>query len=207
MLPDELLAAIFGHLELKERHRAVPLVSRRWHADVHSPQLLRRLSVTVTGEPEFMRRLRLAGEWLALRAARHVRALRLRTDWPEDLIREGREPETAAIIAAALAACGAVGGLTEVELQLDGLPLELSTWLAPLARSLRRLVVDSESTLEVACSLSFLTALRELELGPLSVELAAEARLPPGLTKLRLGTLQGVADMPAQSPPRPPCAT
>ena len=79
-----LLCAAVAHHEcntfafLSCRHRSLALVCRQWSQLVHSPALLASLDVTIDARTErLMPRLRSLVEWLARRAAGHVRQLHL----------------------------------------------------------------------------------------------------------------------------------
>lgn len=155
---------------------AAPLVCRRWRQLVNSAPLLQLV------EAEFsdvqLLQLRSFCEWVLLRAAHHVQRLGI------SLRLSGEE--SASLLAAAVAACGAAGSLVELRLKIfppDGERFTCSSWMAAL-RSLRRLTVQVAGILHVAASLQPLAALEDLKLKGVEVELPQAARLPVSLTRL-----------------------
>ena len=141
----------------------LPFVCRRWAVAVNSPQLLRSIGLTMHfSATALLPRLRSLSEWLLIRAAPHVQELRL------DLlgsIEDDSTVEASTALAAALAACGASGLLSNLYLKVCW-PLAASSWLAPLRRSLRHLDISTEDgPLPVTGSLAALTCLQDLKLG------------------------------------------
>lgn len=127
-------------------------------------------------------------EWLAARPAGHVRQLELSLVDPNGLS-AGCCTDISNSLAAAFAACGAKGGLSEVTLLINHVPLRLGSWLAPPGGSLRRLRVRSYSDLRVVGPLGSLTALEHLQLQG-HVVLEPGARLPLALTCLDLARVE-----------------
>lgn len=173
------------------RHRSLALVSRRFWQLLCAPQLLHTLDVIISGsnDEQAMPRLRSLAHFIIQSAAGSVRRLQL------GLVSCGGTDETApeclALLAAAAAACS---GLHELELECRP-TVTLSSWLLPLASSLRRLRTEGETQTVVAGSLEFLTALQDLELALLSggPVIQPGARLPASLTRLALGGLPHLA--------------
>jgi len=133
--------------------------------------------------------------WLALRAGASVQRLQLDAEFytagpavPHD---SGRLAEYAAHLAAGLAACRA---LTDLDLtaELSNCSLGTCQWLAPLARRLRRLVLEHNGPITVPPLLAALTALQELQLGVWcdGLILGKGVRLPASLTSLGLGQVE-----------------
>lgn len=101
----------------------------------------------------------------------------------------------------AVAVCGATSSapLTQLDLTFVGLGnLRLPSWAGQALGRLRRLVLTvveemgaSEGLLEVLVPLSPLSELAELDLHAHVLHLAPHALLPPSLTQLYLGGLQG----------------
>lgn len=140
-----------------------------------------------------MRSLRSLARFLLEHGAGSVRRLQL--DLGDGL--PDHHQEVLLLLAAAATACS---GLLELDITC-GLAITLSAWLLPLASSLRRLRTgDFTSTVVAADSLEFMTALEDLEMGPISdfVDIEADARLPTTLTRLALGNGEGTATLPPQ---------
>lgn len=111
--------------------------------------------------------------WLARRAARHVRRLRICVNL------EGlqRCDEFLSLLAAGTTACSAAGGLQELRLRIHNHPSSVPlSWVAALT-SLRFLEIepDLSSAMDICGSLDHLTNLQKLNLG----EAAADASLQP----------------------------
>ena len=175
------------------RHKAVPLVCRRWRQLVNSHPLLSSVALALSGLP----RLRSFCEWVLLRASQHVTHLDLTLG--RLLGDEAGEPT--GLLAAAVAACGAGGSLAELRLKFSSesydQTFECTTWIAAL-RSLRRLTIAVEGDLNVMVSLQPLTALQLLTLDGYILHLPPEARLPPSLTQLRLAGQNISGSLPGQ---------
>lgn len=136
-------------------------VCRRWRALVNSPHFLRELLVSIRSwgwswsageddeeqglkeERRFMRHAHSFCEWLAAQAAGHVQQLHVILSPPTGLSARSGD-EVSASIAAALAVCGTKGGLSSIDLSIGALPLSFGSWMAPLGRSLRRLIVEAD---------------------------------------------------------------
>ena len=141
-----------------------------------------------------MGRLRSLAHFIIQRGAGSVRRLQL--DLGSCGGTEETAPECLALLAAAAAACS---GLQELQLECQP-TLTLSSWLLPLASSLRRLRTEGETHTVLASSLEFLTALQELELAMLTdgPVIKPGARLPASLTRLALSGLDLATRMPWQ---------
>jgi hypothetical protein len=168
-------------------------VCLRWRQLVNSPPLLQSVSLGFSAEQEPLR-LRSFCEWMLLRASQHVQRLQISLAPHEG----AKDSESAALLSAAVAACGAAGSLTELRLVMKAgnTPFICSSWLAALG-SLRRLTIEVDGMLNVAASLQPLAALQELRLDALVRPFAA--RLPASLTLLHLNWFEGPA-LPAQVP-------
>jgi len=171
-------------------HQAVPLVCRRLRQLVHSPALLRDISLTLGGsstEPEVApavraQRLHSACEWLQCRAVGHVEQLELTLE----LAGLPEQHTCSAQVAAAIAACGAAGSLQHLWIDTDQLPGSTGGLLA--ARSLRSLSIATVDAFKVDSPLQALTALEQLWLDSVhEMGMQPGASLPPSLTRLHLG--------------------
>ena len=182
------------------RHCSLPLVSRRCWQLLRTPQLLHTLDVIISGsnDEQAMPRLRSLAQFLLKHGAGRVRRLQL-------YLGCCGEAEHSAAECQVLAACAATAcsGLQELEIECQA-AVTLSSWLLPLASSLRSLSTGVGTSAVVAGPLRFLTSLQDLELAPLSdfVLLEADACLPTSLTRLALGNGNAVERMPPQVPPR-----
>lgn len=184
------------------RHRSLPLVSRRCWQLLRTPQLLHTVQVSISGSNDetAMPRLRSLAQFLLKHGAGRV--LRLQLD-----LGSCGEAEHSAAECQVLAACAATAcsGLQELEIECQP-TVTLSSWLLPLASSLRSLSTGVGTSTTLAGPLQFLTALQELELGLASesVRLEADACLPASITRLALGNGydSNVERMPPQVPPR-----
>ncbi|PSC73200.1 magnesium chelatase subunit of protochlorophyllide reductase isoform A [Micractinium conductrix] len=169
-------------------HRALPLVCRALRQLANSPALNPTVVVTFTGEQRLLR-LRSFCCWFGQQRA-SVRRLSLQVD--AAMAHGPREVRAAALLAAALAGCGAAGcQLWELQLGLADLQFPISGWLSEL-RSLRSLAMrrtDEDMALHVDCSLAGLTHLLDLSLdAPYDgLEFTEHFRLPTSLTRLHLG--------------------
>ncbi|PRW33536.1 Cellulose synthase [Chlorella sorokiniana] len=204
-LPPELLLAVLANVPLAERHRSLALVCRQWAELVHGPALLASLDIQV-GPARPQLRLGLLVEWLARRAAGHVRQLRLRLAAPdgseglplyEDS--EDNKQEFAATLAAAVTVLA--GSLRELSLSTHNLPLPpLGPWLAPLSglTSLEMACDRDNGTVVVSTPLHFLSGLRSLRLHAPCGQVAVQrwASLPPAITSLWMRSF--CSDVPAQ---------
>jgi hypothetical protein len=163
---------------------------------VNSALLLHTVELYLNS-PHHLPRLRSFCEWMQLRASQHVQQLKLQVGRTFD---EGAE-ESAALLAAAVASCGAA--LTELRLNrvLQLSPFTCSSWVAAL-RSLRLLTIRTNDRLAVTASLQPLSALEELRLSSGGLHLPPAARLPASLTQLHLDALDG-ENLPGQV--MPPC--
>ena len=170
------------------RHRALPLVCRALRQLANSPALNPTVVVTFTGEQRLLR-LRSFCCWFGQQRA-SVRRLSLQVD--AAMAHGPREVRAAALLAAALAGCGAAGcQLWELQLGLADLQFPISGWLSEL-RSLRSLAMrrtDEDMALHVDCSLAGLTHLLDLSLdAPYDgLEFTEHFRLPTPLTRLSPG--------------------
>ncbi|PSC73125.1 magnesium chelatase ATPase subunit I [Micractinium conductrix] len=169
-------------------HRALPLVCRALRQLANSPALNPTVVVTFTGEQRLLR-LRSFCCWFGQQRA-SVRRLSLQVD--AAMAHGPREVRAAALLAAALAGCGAAGcQLWELQLGLADLQFPISGWLSEL-RSLRSLAMrrtDEDMALHVDCSLAGLTHLLDLSLdAPYDgLEFTEHFRLPTPLTRLSPG--------------------
>ncbi|EFN53920.1 hypothetical protein CHLNCDRAFT_136129 [Chlorella variabilis] len=188
-LPDAVLVSIFECIELVHRHRALPLVCRRWAHLANAPELLRAVKVAWKThrlrDGHILQWLRSLCAWLVSRAAAHVQHLDLAlcdlswTEWSEE-----QQAEAEQALESALAACGS---LAELRL-MTNLVHSAGAWVAPL-HSLRRLhlTLMSEARDTPVWALHHLTALDQLELLGGRIRLQPGAGLPSSLTSLRLG--------------------
>ncbi|KAL4436960.1 hypothetical protein ABPG75_004099 [Micractinium tetrahymenae] len=189
---DELLAHCLTLLDPAERHRSAALVCRRWAQLTQSPACLR----TGCSEVAFagglntgcgLERLLSFSAWVARRAAPHVADLGLSfsgLDEPVDI----EQLQTAAALAATLAACGAAGSLRELRLEAA---LPIDPWLSTLhsLESLRISVPEGEGVIGMDAPLHLLSRLASLSLQ--FVLVAPSARLPPTLASLELDECGG----------------
>lgn len=171
------------------RHRALPLVCRRWAHLANAPELLRAVKVAWKThrlrDGHILQWLRSLCAWLVSRAAAHVQHLDLAlcdlswTEWSEE-----QQAEAEQALESALAACGS---LAELRL-MTNLVHSAGAWVAPL-HSLRRLhlTLMSEARDTPVWALHHLTALDQLELLGGRIRLQPGAGLPSSLTSLRLG--------------------
>lgn len=140
--------AVAPHCSLGRRQSSLALVCRRWAQVVStSPALLQEVSVILVGDVDGgqMRRLRALAEWLMRLAAPHVRELTLKLlefDEAPDFLMEYQAEEAQALVAAALATCGAAGRLGKLDLEVSW-PLPVGPWLAPLGRGLQHLQISA----------------------------------------------------------------
>lgn len=125
------------------RHRAVPLCCRRWCLLAHMPVLLERVSVDVRG----LARLQSLCAWLMFRAAGHMRELGI-TFCATHPFYEEESNIAAADLAAALAVCGAAGGLTLLRLFVEGMRLGTGAWLPLGLHQLRHLMLRGHTSSE-----------------------------------------------------------
>jgi hypothetical protein len=184
-MPPPILAVIFFRPDAicpKCRHKAVPVVCRRWRQLANFQPLLQSVKLGITG-PQHLPRLRSFCEWMLLRASQHVSHLDLKLGSPVAAEAE----ESTALLAAAVAACRAAGCLTELRLELSPAShtFECTSWIAAL-HSLRQKTIVTSGFLFVRVSLQPLTALQELTLNADELQLLPAARLPVSLTQLRL---------------------
>ena len=172
------------------RHTAAPRVCRRWRQLVQSEPLLQVVSLSFDSfdSPQHLPRLRSFCEWMQLQASQHVQKLSLSLG-PS---REEDAEESAPLLAAAVAACGASGALAGLQLSITPAApsFSCSSWVAAL-RSLRRLAISTDAAMTMPGSLLSLSALQELRLLGNDLQLPPAARLPDSLTLLSLGFLSG----------------
>jgi hypothetical protein len=188
------------------RQRALPLVGRRWHELANSPQLCRRLAVTLGQGKRVLDKLCSLSYWLLNSgAAGHVEQLALEMAHPGN--GKGVIGETAAAqtVCGILAACGATGRLTDVHVSLNmNSGITLGSWATLALRSVRCLHITAEGAVRVTASLLPLTALEELRLEGFTQLrdpcLYQGARLPPSITHLHLGGA-AFGGLPTQVPP------
>ena len=163
---------------------------RRWRQLVQSEPLLQTVTLSFDSfdSPQHLPRLRSFCEWMLLRASQHVQQLSLSLG----PARQEDAEESASLLAAAVAACGASGALAGLQLSITpAVPsFSCSSWVAAL-RSLRRLAINTEAAMTVPGSLLPLSALQELRLLGNNLQLPPAARLPASLTLLGLGFLSG----------------
>ncbi|KAI3424283.1 hypothetical protein D9Q98_009838 [Chlorella vulgaris] len=183
-LPDDLLAAVFSHLTLRNRMAGPCRVCRRWRDLCYTPSLLDAVHVTVhrnQGDSQAVRRLGSLLFYLQ-RHAPHVRRLSLELQLPLDS--SGWQRRHLIFLAhRCLAPCAAAGALHHLHIYLPGSP-----HLGPLFGSLTSL-----QSLHVASpiaggveSLAALSHLQDLSLLRIAGLGSAGCRLPPGLTRLCL---------------------
>ena len=153
---------------------------RRWQQVANSPQLLRDLDLFC--ESPRPAQLRAALEWVQCRAAGHVELLSL--FMPQELDAT-QAAELLSDLGAALTACGAAGGLTDVLLQSKA-RLHVGNWVAS-QRDLRKLTLYSKQ-LELLGPLQILTGLQQLDLASSreQVVMGPGVSLPSALTSLVL---------------------
>lgn len=179
--------------------RALPLVSRRWRRLSLSPELLEGFCVSLSLQGEAQPRLLALRAWVQ-RHAVNLRRLDLDLS-PQYIVEEsGAGPEAAAhptpaslleALLSTVAACGE-GGLSELQLSLEGLPPLLPARLAsaPL-RQLRALrLASSDVKVDVQAPLTPLSRLEDLSLAGLPLLVRAPGALPPTLTSLQLANLE-----------------
>lgn len=172
------------------RHRTLVLVCHHWWRMAHAPQLLASVDLPPVENFEQLdsshvaRRLRSLVEWLVRRAAPHVRRLCLTLDTQQELDTDVAA-ECTALCVAAVSSCHR---LEDLLLDLRCMELPLSSWLLPVAGSLRHLTFNCFNWYEVdvTTTLTYLIALESLDLGRRcsGVVLDAAARLPVLLTRL-----------------------
>lgn len=164
------------------RHTAA-LVSRRWHAAAHSPQLL----ADVLCPNADSRRLESLTAWLP-RHGQHVRSLDLSCH-PED----GESGPVTWQLAGCLQAFAAVAGsLERLSLSAQSEPgLCVTPWAAALRRLVRLSLWADPCTLRICSSLSGLTALTALTLSGTPVKIDAAVQLPPNVELLWFIDRQG----------------
>ncbi len=172
------LTAILPLVRRRHCHRQqAALACKRFAALCGSPALLREAHVrfqSLSGADS-------AAAWL-MRHARHVQTL--------ELLGSAADAEPAGSLISAVATCLAVAGrapqLAELTVNLGS---DLHTeWLRTL-RSLQRLILVSSDTFHIAPATASLTALQSLELNCAGLQLPAESRLPGGITRLRLDSV------------------
>ena len=176
------------------RHRALPLVCRRFEDLVHSPPLLASVELDVgqDSDDRVLPRWRSFFQWLTLRAAGHVQHLELDAEPAGNAPAEDSD-EILCMIAAGVTACCTGGGLADLQLYYTGIHVRLGGSVAAL-RGLTRLsvAVQEEAQLDLAASLHTLRRLQHLELcGSPMQPWHPEVRLPASLTKLQLAGLHG----------------
>ena len=168
------------------RH-AVPLACQHLRQLADSPALNAAVRVKLSGDG-CLPRLRSFCGWLAQQRG-SVQQLRLAVDGNE--LDAGDKCEAAALLSAALTACGAAGSLQRLQLVIKGLRFPCSGWVAEL-RSVHTLAFDcgdKSNNFVVEQSLSGLTQLQDLWLGGADYEclsLGPAARLPPSLSRLHI---------------------
>lgn len=202
---------------------------RQWAQLVHSPSLLRCLSVSVAvrgdffvGLPHeaavaqmadlqrkqrrFMERLRSLCVWLVQRAAGHVQQLELCLTAPDlrQADRAADHLEAAGMLAAALAAQAST--LERLHLATHCLVLPtLGVWLAPLTRLTHLFLSSGSEELAIRGPLHLAHSLQSLHLGGLPV-LEPTVELPLGLTRLSMYFGSSEHPLPAQvGSPVPHC--
>ena len=167
---------------------------RHWRQLVQSEALLQTVELSFGGR-SLLPRLRSFREWVLACASQHLQRLNL------NIVMKSNEAaeESAALLAAALAACGASGSLRELQLEMNKShpPLFYASWLAAL-RSLRRLSIVIAGDLSVTASLVPLAALEVLGLDGSILTLPPSARLPASLTQLRLAGVMRSGSLPSQ---------
>lgn len=138
--------------------------------------------------------LRSLARFVIQRGAGSVRRLQLQLGYCG--AQDHTEAECLMLAACAAAACS---GLQQLTVSCEPI-LTLSSWLLPLAGSLRSLSTGEFTSAIVAGSLDFLTALQDLELGECSdaVLIPQNAQLPTSLTRLALGNGSDIERMPPQ---------
>ncbi|KAL4443427.1 hypothetical protein ABPG75_011164 [Micractinium tetrahymenae] len=197
-LPDAVLVEVFGALDVVQRHKALPLVCRRWEQLLLAPQLLRRIELDLSGNGRTLHRLRGLTAWLLRRAASKVQSLHLYICAPSPAAAAEHQSEP-----------GEPAGVLPYELVCTELLLKLT---AAVIKSLHFSVEAGrdyshnewgEPELIVEGPLAALTALKELSLcrcgaGRSTLFIDPAASLPSQLTKLSLGALQDLATLPRQ---------
>ncbi|KAL4440532.1 hypothetical protein ABPG75_003533 [Micractinium tetrahymenae] len=186
-LPDEVLVAILAALPLLERHRTAAAVCRRWRQLCNSaPQLLRGIGASFADNPRGVGRLCPFCTWLLRHAPGRVERLSLEVLLAEDGLEGGTTKQEALwTTTAALAACGAAGALTG--LQLLGWIGQPSVWAGGMCclRWLRIHAWDREDVQLWSPPPGTLPCLQRLELAG-DVCFEPSVHLPAGLTKLHL---------------------
>ncbi len=201
-LPDGVLVQIAGLLGIKDRcgtvcgscrrcraaprHRSHPpanllcrhtaaLVSRRWHAAVHSPQVL----ATVVCQDASVSRLESLTAWLQ-RHRQHVHTLALECTPSADNVAPCMWQ-----LAECMAALAAAGQLQTLGVSVSGgTDLCVTSWGTAL-RQLHSLDLEcSGATLRICSSLSGLTALSSISLWGQKVAVDAAAQLPPNVERM-----------------------
>ncbi|PSC74846.1 TMV resistance N-like [Micractinium conductrix] len=186
-LPDGVLVHVLFRLSQPERRHAVPLACQHLRQLADSPALNAAVRVKLSGDG-CLPRLRSFCGWLAQQRG-SVQQLRLAVDGNE--LDAGDKCEAAALLSAALTACGAAGSLQRLQLVIKGLRFPCSGWVAEL-RSVHTLAFDcgdKSNNFVVEQSLSGLTQLQDLWLGGADYEclsLGPAARLPPSLSRLHI---------------------
>lgn len=173
------------------RHRALPLVCRRLDCLLGSPRLLRHVSLTTKLSSLDSARSLLG--WLVARCSGHMQQLQLSLHLKglsDDFQPNDDCSEVASNLAAALAVCGAAGGLAELDVGLRGslwAALHIGSWSATLHGLTRlRFAVDCE--LRTTGRLSGLKRLQVLELEGKPTNVATFAALPASVTRFKLGS-------------------
>lgn len=161
-----------------------------------SPTLLHSATIAISSS-RFLPRLRSLADWLAVVAGPHLQRLHLNLFCPNlDFGRpELERQEVRGMVPGMLAACGAGGQLTELQLNFSTLGIPISSWVAALGGSLQVLRIRG-APIQITGPLQALTKLQELELTGAVVQ--PTARLPACITKLSLSLLEGQWEMPPQ---------
>lgn len=164
---------------------------RRLHRLLYSPPLLHKIGLTA--ELSSLDAARSLLGWLTARCAGRTQRLQLCLQLKG--LSDQYQPdddcsEVASHLSAAMAACSAAGGLSELDVELQGsdwTTLHVGSWAAAL-RGLTRLRFAASCELRLSGRLGGLTSLQTLELAGKPVCVAGFASLPKTLTCLMLGS-------------------
>lgn len=177
------------------RHHAA-LVSRRWYAAAHVPDVLRSIS-SYGSTPA---RLPSLAAWL-LRHGRHMQSFGL-------FCHKGNSD--AGLFAWELSAClGALATASSlqqlrVHFNCAGTALRITSWCAALRQLQQIDLTASSSFLRISSSLAGLVAVTRLELSGDAIIVGAEAQLPPNVEQLQLKDSESEA-LPQQVSPLDCC--
>ena len=185
------------------RHAALPLACRRLHSLLYSPRLLRDVSIVVT--PSGSQEVQSLLSWLVARCAGHMQRLYLYMGMELLEQDEVAQADLAAQLPAALAACGAAGGLAEMTAvgysDKRTPPLLIGSWAAAL-RGLTRLDLYWSGELHITAPLHRCEVLDSLRLSGRPVRVAAATSLPPALSELSIGASKYAAGHALPLPPQ-----